>query len=76
MDAAARVFAERGLDATLNEIAKVAESVLGTVYRKFADKEAMLDALFDEKTTRWSMLLSRPRSSPTPELRSGNCCSA
>jgi AcrR family transcriptional regulator len=49
MDAAVRVFAERGSDATLNDIARAAGVGVGTVYRKFADKEAMLDALFDEK---------------------------
>lgn len=49
MDAAARVFAERGSKATLNDIARVAGVGVGTVYRKFADKESVLDALFDEK---------------------------
>ena len=49
LDVASRVFAERGSDATLNDIARVAEVGVGTVYRKFADKEALFDALFDEK---------------------------
>lgn len=49
MDAATRVFAERGSNATLNDIARAAGVGVGTVYRKFADKEAMLDALVEEK---------------------------
>jgi AcrR family transcriptional regulator len=49
MDAAAYVFAERGPEATLNDIAQAAGVGVGTVYRKFADKEALFDALFDEK---------------------------
>lgn len=49
MDAAARVFAERGAEATLNDIACAAGVGVGTVYRKFPDKEALFDALFDEK---------------------------
>lgn len=49
LDAATRVFAERGATATLNDVARVAGVGVGTVYRKFADKDAMLDALFDAK---------------------------
>ncbi len=49
LDAAARVFAERGATATLNDVARAAGVGVGTVYRKFPDKEAILDALFDDK---------------------------
>jgi len=49
LDAAARVFAERGATATLNDVARAAGVGVGTVYRKFPDKEALLDALFDDK---------------------------
>jgi len=47
--AATRVFAEHGASATLNDVAAAAGVGVGTVYRRFADKEAVLDALFDEK---------------------------
>ena len=47
--AAARVFGERGPTATLNDVARAAGVGVGTVYRKFPDKEAMLDALFEDK---------------------------
>ncbi|WP_248704749.1 TetR/AcrR family transcriptional regulator [Curtobacterium sp. MWU13-2055] len=49
LNAASRVFAARGTAATLNDVARDAGVGIGTVYRKFADKEAVLDALFDEK---------------------------
>ena len=49
LDAATRVFAERGATATLNDVAHAAGVGVGTVYRKFPDKEALLDALFDDK---------------------------
>jgi AcrR family transcriptional regulator len=47
--AAARVlFAERGLDVTLNDIAHRAGVGIGTAYRRFANKEEVIDALFEE----------------------------
>ncbi|WP_395639675.1 TetR/AcrR family transcriptional regulator [Pseudolysinimonas sp.] len=49
LEAAARLFAERGAAATLGDVAREAGVGVGTVYRKFADKDALLDALFDEK---------------------------
>lgn len=49
LDAGAKVFAEHGASATLNDVARVAGVGVGTVYRKFSDKESMLDALFDAK---------------------------
>lgn len=49
LDAAVRVFAERGSEAGVNDIARAAGVGVGTVYRKFADKEAILDVLVDEK---------------------------
>src|SRR5690348_5121309 len=49
--AAAEVFAERGLDVTLDDIAAHAGLGVGTVYRRFADREALVDALFNERMT-------------------------
>ena len=49
LDVAARVFAERGLGATLNDIAHEAGVGVGTVYRRFADKDALVEALFETK---------------------------
>jgi AcrR family transcriptional regulator len=47
--AAREVFAERGLEVTLDDIAHHAGVGVGTVYRRFADKEQLIDALFDER---------------------------
>jgi AcrR family transcriptional regulator len=50
--AAAEVFAERGLDVSLDDIAAHAGVGVGTVYRRFADKDALIEALFEEKIDR------------------------
>ena len=47
--AAATVFAERGLDVSLDDIAAAAGVGVGTVYRRFPDKDALIDALFADK---------------------------
>jgi AcrR family transcriptional regulator len=50
--AAAEVFAERGLDVSLDDIAAHAGVGVGTVYRRFPDKDTLIDALFEEKIDR------------------------
>jgi AcrR family transcriptional regulator len=47
--AADEVFAERGLDVSLDDIAAHAGVGVGTVYRRFPDKDALIDALFEDK---------------------------
>jgi AcrR family transcriptional regulator len=47
--AASEVFADRGLDVSLDEIAAAAGVGVGTVYRRFPDKDALIDALFEDK---------------------------
>jgi AcrR family transcriptional regulator len=47
LGAAAAVFARRGLDATLDEVALEAGVGVGTVYRRFPDKGALVLALFE-----------------------------
>jgi AcrR family transcriptional regulator len=46
--AARKLFAERGLDVSLDDIAAHAGVGVGTVYRRFPDKDALIDALFEE----------------------------
>jgi AcrR family transcriptional regulator len=48
LSAAAEVFADRGLDATLDEVAEHAGVGVATVYRRFPNKEALVEALFEE----------------------------
>ncbi len=47
--AAGEVFAEHGLEASLDDVAHRAGVGVGTVYRRFPDKEALVEALFDER---------------------------
>lgn len=47
--AAAELFAERGLAVTLDDIARHAGVGVGTVYRRFPDKEQLVDALFEAR---------------------------
>ena len=47
--AAGEVFATRGLEVTLDDIAHHAGVGVGTVYRRFHDKEQLIDALFDDR---------------------------
>ncbi len=48
--AAARdLFADRGLDVSMDEIARRAGVGVGTVYRRFPDKAVLIDALFEDR---------------------------
>jgi AcrR family transcriptional regulator len=49
LHAAAEVFRERGLDATLDDVAHRAGVGVGTVYRRFSDKETLVAELFQER---------------------------
>jgi len=47
--AAREVFAERGLEPTMDEVAARAGVGVGTAYRRFANKEELITALFRER---------------------------
>jgi AcrR family transcriptional regulator len=47
--AAATVFTEQGIGASLDEVARQAGVGVGTVYRRFPDKATLVDALFQER---------------------------
>src|SRR5579884_266131 len=47
--AAAEVFTTRGLQTSLDEVARHAGVGVGTVYRRFPDKDALVEALFEER---------------------------
>jgi AcrR family transcriptional regulator len=49
LDAAREAFADEGLHVTLDAIAARAGVGVGTVYRRFADKESLIDALFEDR---------------------------
>jgi AcrR family transcriptional regulator len=48
IQAAREVFRDRGIGATLNDVAHHAGVGVGTVYRRFSDKEELVDALFED----------------------------
>lgn len=47
--AAGEVFTQRGLDATLDDVARQAGVGVGTVYRRFPDKETLIGELFQDR---------------------------
>ncbi len=47
--AAAEVFTQRGLEATLDDVARAAGVGVGTVYRRFPDKESLIAELFRDR---------------------------
>lgn len=51
LDTAKTVFAQRGLEASLDEVAHEAGLGVGTVYRRFPNRDALIDALFDDMLT-------------------------
>lgn len=49
LSAAAEVFAERGLDAPLEDVARRANVSIGTLYNHFANRDALVDAVFPDR---------------------------
>jgi AcrR family transcriptional regulator len=66
LDAATELFAQRGLGVTLNEIAHHADVGVGTVYRRFPDKELLIDALFEERVEQMLALAQEALLDPEP----------
>ena len=66
LDAAAELFTERGLGVTLNDIAHHADVGVGTVYRRFPDKEQLIDALFEDRLVRFVGLAEQSLADPDP----------
>jgi AcrR family transcriptional regulator len=52
LQAARELFAQRGLGVTLNDVAHHAGVGVGTVYRRFPERAALLEALFDQQIDR------------------------
>lgn len=57
--AAAELFASRGVDASLEEVATRAGVGVGTVYRRFGDREGLIDALFEAQIDEVSVIAER-----------------
>lgn len=68
LDAAAQVFAEHGLDAGVDEVARVAGVGMGTLYRRFPTKQALIDELIGDLRLQ---LLELARAAATREDGTG-----
>ncbi len=66
LDAARKTFAASGLDAQMEEIARRAGVGVGTVYRHFPTKEALLEALWADKMERIVELTNSALENPDP----------
>ena len=64
MQAAADLFAERGLSVTLNDIAHHAGVGVGTAYRRFANKDEVIDALFEQRLRDVEEVAEAARANP------------
>jgi AcrR family transcriptional regulator len=62
--AAHEVFRERGLSATLDDVARHAGVGVATAYRRFANKEELIDALFDDMIDRVAELAEEAAANP------------
>src|SRR3954469_25654539 len=66
LTAAGELFAECGLDVTLNDIAHHAGLGVGTAYRRFANKEEVIDAYFENKLDQVARLADEALHDPDP----------
>jgi len=66
LEAAAEVFNERGLDVSLDEIARHAGVGVGTVYRRFRTKEELVEALFMDRLGQVATIAEQALAAPDP----------
>src|ERR1700730_11019246 len=66
LEAARELFTERGLGVTLNDIAHHAGCGVGTVYRRFPDKEQLIDALFKDRVSEMVVVAEEALANPDP----------
>src|SRR5215217_7526049 len=66
LDAAREVFADRGLDVTLDEIARHAGVGVGTAYRRFPNKDALIEAMMVERIGELGAIARQCLDEPDP----------
>jgi len=66
LHAAAQVFTQRGLDATLDDVARQAGVGVGTVYRRFPDKETLVGELFQDRIDAMVTVAEQALGAPDP----------
>jgi AcrR family transcriptional regulator len=64
--AAGELFTQRGLSVTLDDIARHAGVGVGTVYRRFPDKEVLIDALFEQRLESICAVAEQGLADPDP----------
>jgi AcrR family transcriptional regulator len=66
IEAARELFAERGLHVTMDEIARHAGVGVGTAYRRFASREELISALFDDRIEQVVAIAEAAAADPDP----------
>jgi AcrR family transcriptional regulator len=66
LKAASEVFTQRGLDVSLDEVARHAGVGVGTVYRRFRTKEDLVEALFVQRIDAVAALAEEAAKAPDP----------
>ena len=66
LEAARELFAARGLEVTMDEIARHAGVGVGTVYRRFPQRTQIIEALFEQRMEDYLALAQRCLADPDP----------
>lgn len=66
LEAARNLFASKGLEPNLNDVAHHAGVGVGTVYRRFASKEELLEAIFEDGLNQLADLAETALQQPDP----------
>lgn len=66
LEAASRLFAERGLDVSMDEIAQQAGVGVGTAYRRFASRDLLVEALFEDRVEQFVALAEEALAADDP----------
>jgi AcrR family transcriptional regulator len=64
--AARRLFAERGLEVTLDDVAEAAGVGVGTVYRRFANKQELIAEVFEQHVAAMAEATAAAIGDPDP----------
>src|SRR3954465_15107890 len=66
LDAARTLFAERGLEVSMDDIARAAGVGVGTAYRRFRSRDEIVEALFDERLEHMQSRARAAEEDPDP----------
>ncbi len=66
LEAGARLFAERGLEVTLDDVAEAAQVGVGTVYRRFANKRELIAEVLERNVNAMAEAVEQAYRNPDP----------